>query len=126
MPVHSAPSRPFATCSAQDQSSGSDFTSQYAMASMLLSLGGRMAACRSPTVADLGVFVDPDRPSRRPGAPCPCLASEVSGEARRIALMTTDVYPGKDLGTLEVTVTDDMVRHYIGGLAEPNPWYTAA
>src|SRR6266852_1462040 len=32
MPVHSAPSRPFATCSAHDQSSGSDFRSQYAMA----------------------------------------------------------------------------------------------
>lgn len=40
--------------------------------------------------------------------------------------MTTDVYPGKDLGMLEVTVTDDMVRHYIAGLDAPNPWYTAA
>ena len=39
--------------------------------------------------------------------------------------MTTDVYAGKDLGTLEVTVTDEMVRHYITGLDEPNPWYTA-
>src|SRR5262245_17135301 len=32
IPVHSAPARPFATCSAHDQSSGSDFNSQYAMA----------------------------------------------------------------------------------------------
>src|ERR1700730_18642820 len=32
IPVHSAPSRPFATCSAHDQSSGSDFRSQCAMA----------------------------------------------------------------------------------------------
>ncbi len=40
--------------------------------------------------------------------------------------MTTDVYAGKDLGTLDVTVTDEMVRHYIKGLDEVNPWYTAA
>jgi acyl dehydratase len=40
--------------------------------------------------------------------------------------MTTDVYPGKDLGTLDVTITDDMVQHYIKGLDEPNPWYTTA
>src|SRR5262249_38298420 len=40
-------------------------------------------------------------------------------------VMTTDVYPGKDLGTLEVAITDEMVQHYIKGLAEPNPWYTA-
>jgi acyl dehydratase len=40
--------------------------------------------------------------------------------------MTTDVYPGKDLGTLEVAVTEEMVRHYVEGLDEPNPWYTAA
>jgi len=46
---------------------------------------------------------------------------------RRIALMmTTDVYPGKDLGTLELTITDEMVQHYIKGLDEPNPWYTTA
>jgi len=38
--------------------------------------------------------------------------------------MTTDVYPGKDLGTLDVTITEDMVEHYIKGLDEPNPWYT--
>ena len=41
-------------------------------------------------------------------------------------MMTTDVYPGKDLGTLELTVTDEMVQHYIKGLDEPNPWYSAA
>jgi acyl dehydratase len=41
-------------------------------------------------------------------------------------MTTTDVYPGKDLGTLELTVTDEMVQHYIKGLDEPNPWYTAA
>lgn len=38
--------------------------------------------------------------------------------------MTTDVYAGKDLGTLSVTITDDMVEHYVKGLDEPNPWYT--
>jgi acyl dehydratase len=38
--------------------------------------------------------------------------------------MTTDVYAGKDLGTLEVVVTGDMVDHYVRGLDEPNPWYT--
>jgi acyl dehydratase len=40
--------------------------------------------------------------------------------------MTTDVYPGKDLGALEVTITTDMVEHYVKGLDEPNPWYTTA
>src|SRR2546430_7830409 len=46
---------------------------------------------------------------------------------RRIAAMaTTDVYPGKDLGTLELTITDEMVHHYIKRLDEPNPWYTTA
>jgi acyl dehydratase len=38
--------------------------------------------------------------------------------------MTADVYPGKDLGTLDVTITADMVDHYVKGLDEPNPWYT--
>ena len=41
-------------------------------------------------------------------------------------MTTTGVYPGKDLGTLELLVTDDMVEHYIKGLDEPNPWYTTA
>src|SRR5256885_10927921 len=41
-------------------------------------------------------------------------------------MMTTDVYPGKDLGTLELTITDEMVQHYMKGLDEPNPWYTTA
>ena len=40
--------------------------------------------------------------------------------------MTTDVHAGKDLGTLDLTITDEMVRHYIKGLGEPNPWYTTA
>ena len=40
--------------------------------------------------------------------------------------MTTDVYTGKDLGTLELPITDEMVQHYIKGLDEPNPWYTTA
>jgi acyl dehydratase len=40
--------------------------------------------------------------------------------------MTTDVYPGKDLGTVEITVTEEMVQHYMNGLDEPNPWYTTA
>ena len=40
--------------------------------------------------------------------------------------MTTDVYPGKDLGTLELLITGAMVQHYIKGLDEPNPWYTTA
>ena len=39
-------------------------------------------------------------------------------------MITTDVYPGKDLGALELTITDEMVQHYIKGLDEPNPWYT--
>jgi acyl dehydratase len=39
---------------------------------------------------------------------------------------TTDVHPGKDLGALDVTVTAEMVDHYIKGLDEPNPWYTTA
>src|SRR6266705_390623 len=47
MPVHSAPSRPFATCSVHDQSSGSDFTSQYAMASTLLRPGPSRDSPRS-------------------------------------------------------------------------------
>src|ERR1051325_4873735 len=47
--------------------------------------------------------------------------------SRRITLMiTTDVYPGKDLGALELAVTDEMVQHYMKGLDEPNPWYTTA
>jgi len=40
--------------------------------------------------------------------------------------MTTEVYPGKDLGTLDITITPEMVEHYIKGLDEPNPWYTTA
>ena len=40
--------------------------------------------------------------------------------------MMTDVYPGKDLGMLDLTITDEMVQHYIKGLDEPNPWYTTA
>src|SRR5215472_12588977 len=52
IPVHSAPSLPFATCWAHDQSSGSDFTSQYAMAAVLLFEGSR------PTIADPAAFVD--------------------------------------------------------------------
>ena len=40
--------------------------------------------------------------------------------------MTTDVYPGKDLGTIDLTITEDMVQHYVKGLDEPNPWYTTA
>src|SRR5262249_59426679 len=52
IPVHSAPSLPFATCWAHDQSSGSDFTSQYAMVAVLLFGGSR------PTIADPAAFVD--------------------------------------------------------------------
>lgn len=37
--------------------------------------------------------------------------------------MTHDVYIGKDLGTQELLITEDMVQHYIHGLGEPNPWY---
>jgi hypothetical protein len=40
--------------------------------------------------------------------------------------MATDVYPGKDLGKLDVTITPEMVDHYIKGLDEPNAWYTTA
>jgi len=39
-------------------------------------------------------------------------------------MLTTDVYAGKDLGTLELAITDEMVQHYVKGLEEPNPWYT--
>ena len=39
-------------------------------------------------------------------------------------MMATDVYPGKDLGTLELTITNEMIQQYIKGLDEPNPWYT--
>ena len=41
-------------------------------------------------------------------------------------MTTTDVHPGKDLGTIELRITDEMVQHYVKGLDEPNPWYTAA
>src|SRR2546430_13838932 len=41
-------------------------------------------------------------------------------------MITTDVYTGKDLGTLELSITDEMVQHYMKGLGEPNPWYTAS
>ncbi len=40
--------------------------------------------------------------------------------------MTTDVYTGKELGTLDLTITAEMVDHYVKGLDEPNPWYTTA
>src|SRR4030095_2403014 len=56
------------------------------------------------------------------------LAAAPGSMTRGIGLIatTTDVYPGKDLGTLELTVPAEMVQHYIKGLDEPNPWYTAA
>lgn len=38
--------------------------------------------------------------------------------------MTSNVYAGKDLGSLDLTITADMVQHYITGLDEANPWYT--
>jgi acyl dehydratase len=38
--------------------------------------------------------------------------------------MTTDVYAGKDLGTIELLITEEMVQHYVRGLDAPNPWYT--
>ncbi len=38
--------------------------------------------------------------------------------------MAQDVYSGKDLGSLDLTITEEMVQHYIKGLDEPNPWYT--
>ena len=40
--------------------------------------------------------------------------------------MSTDVYAGKDLGTMDVKITPEMVEHYVKGLGEPNPWYTTA
>ena len=43
-----------------------------------------------------------------------------------MATTATDVYAGKDLGTLDVVITDEMVQHYVKGLDAPNPWYTAA
>jgi acyl dehydratase len=38
--------------------------------------------------------------------------------------MTSNVYAGKELGTLDLTITEEMVQHYVKGLDEPNPWYT--
>jgi acyl dehydratase len=38
--------------------------------------------------------------------------------------MTSNVYAGKDLGTIDLTITEDMIQHYMRGLDEPNPWYT--
>lgn len=38
--------------------------------------------------------------------------------------MASDVYAGKDLGTFNLTITEEMVQHYIRGLEVPNPWYT--
>jgi hypothetical protein len=35
--------------------------------------------------------------------------------------MTTDVYSGKDLGMLDLTITEEMVQRYIRGRDEPNP-----
>src|SRR5215471_5193091 len=49
--VHSAPLAPLATCWAHDQSSGSDFTNQYAMAI-------EPPSGISPTIAHLSGFVD--------------------------------------------------------------------
>ena len=40
--------------------------------------------------------------------------------------MATDVYAGKDLGTLDITITPEMIEHYVKGLDEPNSWYTTA
>ena len=40
--------------------------------------------------------------------------------------MASDVYAGKDLGTLDLTITEEMVQHYIHGLEAPHPWYTSA
>jgi hypothetical protein len=50
---------------------------------------------------------------------------ELHSSTWRAAIMTTDVYAGKDLGALDLTVTADMVDHYIKGLDEPNPWYVS-
>src|SRR2546422_3503539 len=59
MPVHSAPSRPFATCSVHDHSSGSDFRSQYAMTTPFSCLQYWESAPegRRHTIADLAAFV---------------------------------------------------------------------
>ncbi len=37
--------------------------------------------------------------------------------------MANDVYAGKDLGTFDLTITEEMVQQYVRGLDEPNPWY---
>lgn len=39
--------------------------------------------------------------------------------------MANEVYAGKDLGTQEFTVTQEMIQHYVDGIGEPNPWYTS-
>ena len=38
--------------------------------------------------------------------------------------MTDEVTIGKELGALDLTITDEMVQQYIKGLDEPNAWYT--
>jgi acyl dehydratase len=38
--------------------------------------------------------------------------------------MTESVYAGKELGSLDLTITEEMVQRYVKGLDEPNPWYT--
>src|SRR5262245_26289696 len=55
-----------------------------------------------------------------PTDPRPLRETSPGGDA---GMGATDVYPGKDLGTLELTITDEMVQHYVKGLDEPNPWY---
>src|SRR5260370_699664 len=55
MPVHSAPSRPFATCWVHDQSSGSDFSNQYAIAAHPPSPGRGAAPRWPPGVQWVGV-----------------------------------------------------------------------
>ena len=38
--------------------------------------------------------------------------------------MADDVVIGKELGTLDLTITAEMVQQYTKGLDESNPWYT--
>lgn len=38
--------------------------------------------------------------------------------------MASDVYIGKALGTVDLTITEAMVQHYVRGLDEANAWYT--
>src|SRR5262245_16929339 len=97
MPFHSAPARPFSTCWAHDQSSGSDLSSQYAMR---VTLPGRRSELepvephplvRLPGLLDVEALVLA-RPRHRRGAP----------EGRRQLELLAEFLGGPDLPGVHV------------------------